>query len=75
MEHRMPNDNVVKAADGTMVTAAGLAGVSWAAAADVIAVIAGIFAIIAACASAWFHIERAIVLREQRLERNNDDDS
>lgn len=66
---RMNEDQVIKAADTVAGGAAVAAGISWAAAANMVAVVAGIFAIFAACASAWFHVERALALRDARLKR------
>lgn len=72
MQKTMPTDNVVKIADATAGAAAVGFGISMAAAAEIVTIVAGAFAILAAMASAWFHIERAIALRHARILRNLD---
>ena len=72
MEHKLNQDEIVKTAD----TLAGGSILAWfvslSHASEVVALIAGIVAIIAGCAATWFHVEKALETRRRRKESRSD---
>ena len=62
----LQNIDPTKVADAAAGTAIAGFAISWAHAGEVVTVVAGVVAIIAGLAAAWFHIEKALQIRRLR---------
>lgn len=69
----MQEQAIQKTADTAAAGSAFLAGTAWLAEVEpIVTVLAGLVAIVAGAAAAWFHIERARCLRAQRKDAEED---
>ncbi len=75
MDARKMSNKETLAADGAAAGSAFLAGSAWIANVEpYITATAGIIAILAGAAAAWYHVERARQLRRRRLEAEKNED-
>jgi len=70
LRHRhLSQEQITKVADAAAGTSIAGFAISWAHAGEVVTVVAGVVAIIAGLAAAWFHIEGALARRRERRKK------